>query len=81
MRVTTLGPGYVGGWDDFVLGERAGNALEGANALAVVTQWREFRSPDFEQIRHLRKTAALFDGRNIFDRKCMGPYGVSRTMG
>ena len=42
-------------------------ALEGADALAVVTEWNEYRFPDFERIRALLKEPVLFDGRNIFN--------------
>jgi UDPglucose 6-dehydrogenase len=42
-------------------------ALDGADALAVVTEWKEFRSPDFEAIRTRLKTPAIFDGRNLYD--------------
>jgi UDPglucose 6-dehydrogenase len=42
-------------------------ALEGADALAVVTEWREFRSPDFAAIKAKLKTPAIFDGRNLYD--------------
>jgi len=43
------------------------DALEGADALAVVTEWKEFRSPDFDAIRSRLKTPAIFDGRNLYD--------------
>jgi len=42
-------------------------ALEGADALAVVTEWQEFRSPDFAAIKAKLKTPAIFDGRNLYD--------------
>jgi UDPglucose 6-dehydrogenase len=42
-------------------------ALEGADALAVVTEWQEFRSPDFAAIRERLKVPAIFDGRNLYD--------------
>ena len=42
-------------------------ALEGADALVIVTEWKEFRSPDFEAIRQKLKTPAIFDGRNLYD--------------
>jgi UDPglucose 6-dehydrogenase len=42
-------------------------ALEAADALAVVTEWREFRSPDFAAIKAKLKTPAIFDGRNLYD--------------
>jgi UDPglucose 6-dehydrogenase len=41
-------------------------ALKGADALAIVTEWNEFRRPDFERIRSLMKTPVIFDGRNLF---------------
>jgi len=42
-------------------------ALEAADALAVVTEWREYRSPDFAAIKAKLKTPAIFDGRNLYD--------------
>jgi UDPglucose 6-dehydrogenase len=42
-------------------------ALEGADALAIVTEWQEFRSPDFGAIKARLKTPAIFDGRNLYD--------------
>jgi UDPglucose 6-dehydrogenase len=50
-------------------------ALEGADALAVVTEWQEFRSPDFAAVKAKLKTAAIFDGRNLYDP------AVLKTMG
>jgi UDPglucose 6-dehydrogenase len=51
-------------------------ALEGADALAVVTEWQEFRSPDFEAIRAKLKTPAVFDGRNLYDPAEMKRSGL-----
>jgi UDPglucose 6-dehydrogenase len=51
-------------------------ALEGADALAVVTEWKEFRSPDFEAIRARLKTPAIFDGRNLYDPGEMKRLGL-----
>ena len=42
-------------------------ALDGADALVIVTEWKEFRSPDFVDIRKRLKTPLIFDGRNLFD--------------
>lgn len=42
-------------------------ALRNADALVIVTEWKEFRSPDFDDIRKALKTPAIFDGRNIYD--------------
>ena len=51
-------------------------ALEGADALAVVTEWKEFRSPDFQAIRTRLKTPAIFDGRNLYDPEEMKRAGL-----
>src|SRR5471032_3405334 len=42
-------------------------ALEGADALAIVTEWKEFRSPDFARIAKTLKTPVIFDGRNLYE--------------
>jgi UDPglucose 6-dehydrogenase len=42
-------------------------ALEGADALIIVTEWREFRSPDFDTLKAKLKTPVIFDGRNLYD--------------
>jgi len=49
-------------------------ALDGADALAIVTEWQEFRSPDFDAIRARLKTPVIFDGRNLYD-----PQAVKRS--
>ncbi|MDB5753003.1 MAG: UDP-glucose 6-dehydrogenase [Ramlibacter sp.] len=59
-------------------------ALQGADALAVVTEWLEFRSPDFDALAGALKAKALFDGRNLYDpasvRKAgLAYYGVGRS--
>ena len=51
-------------------------ALEGADALAIVTEWQEFRSPDFGAIREHLKTPALFDGRNLYDPAVVKAQGI-----
>jgi UDPglucose 6-dehydrogenase len=42
-------------------------ALDGADALVIVTEWKEFRSPDFETIKAKLKTPVIFDGRNLYE--------------
>jgi UDPglucose 6-dehydrogenase len=42
-------------------------ALDGADALAIVTEWKEFRSPDFAAIKSTLKEPVIFDGRNLYD--------------
>ena len=51
-------------------------ALEGADALAVVTEWREFRSPDFAALKARLKTPAIFDGRNLYDAAVLKGLGL-----
>jgi UDPglucose 6-dehydrogenase len=52
------------------------DALEGADALAIVTEWQEFRSPDFEAIKARLKTPAIFDGRNLYDPAVVREHGI-----
>ncbi len=51
-------------------------ALEGADALAIVTEWKEFRSPDFDEIRSRLKTPAVFDGRNLYEPAEVRRHGL-----
>ncbi len=51
-------------------------ALEGADALVVVTEWKEFRNPDFDTIKATLKQPLIFDGRNIYDPKLMKLQGI-----
>jgi UDPglucose 6-dehydrogenase len=52
------------------------DALKGADALAIVTEWKIFRSPDFDQIKSLLKSPVIFDGRNLFEPEIMGELGI-----
>jgi UDPglucose 6-dehydrogenase len=52
---------------DLVLCESGDAVLEGADVLAICTEWQEFRSPDFDFIRKKLKTPVIFDGRNLYD--------------
>ncbi len=51
----------------FEITSTALEALKGADALAIVTEWNEFRTPDLEQIKALLKSPVVFDGRNVLD--------------
>ena len=51
-------------------------ALKGADALVLVTEWKEFRQPDFEEIAKLLKHPVIFDGRNQYDKKRLEKYGI-----
>src|ERR1041385_7877119 len=43
------------------------DALKGADALLIITEWNEFRRPNFDTIKQLLKQPVIFDGRNIYD--------------
>ena len=53
--------------ENLTLCETAEQAVENADALAIVTEWREFRSPDFDALKEKLRTPAIFDGRNLYD--------------
>ena len=48
----------------------------GAEALVIVTEWKEFRNPDFDAIKSALKQPLIFDGRNLYDPKLMAMLGV-----
>ena len=50
-------------------------AADGADALAIVTEWQEFRSPDFAALKAKLKTPAIFDGRNLYDPAVLKSLG------
>ncbi len=52
------------------------SALVGADALAIVTEWKEFRSPDFEEMRRRLNKPLVFDGRNLFDPAVVREAGL-----
>jgi UDPglucose 6-dehydrogenase len=51
-------------------------ALEGADALVVVTDWNEYRHPDFERVKRTLKQPVIVDGRNLYDVEKMRELGV-----
>jgi UDPglucose 6-dehydrogenase len=63
--------------DRITLCEKSYDALAGADALAIVTEWNEFREPDFERMRKLLKAPIVFDGRNIYPPEQMRALGFS----
>jgi UDPglucose 6-dehydrogenase len=62
---------------DLVICAHAEEALDGADVLAVVTEWIEFRSPDFDEIRTRLSHPAIFDGRNIYDPQAVTTAGLA----
>ena len=62
---------------DLTLAASAYDAVRGADALAIVTEWKEFRSPDFEQLRELLESPVIFDGRNLYDPHVVERFGLA----
>jgi UDPglucose 6-dehydrogenase len=56
--------------------QKAMDALEGADALIIVTEWKEFRSADLDAIKQRLKTPLIFDGRNLYDPKLVRSQGI-----
>jgi UDPglucose 6-dehydrogenase len=57
--------------------ENAYEVLENADALLLLTEWREFREPDFELIKSKLKTPVIFDGRNQYSKKLMRKFNIT----
>jgi UDPglucose 6-dehydrogenase len=55
----------------------ANEALDSADALVLVTEWQEFRSPDFTEMKTLLASPVVVDGRNVFDPETMRTHGFS----
>ena len=53
------------------------DALDNADALIIVTEWNEFRTPDYKKIRELLKYPVIFDGRNLYDLLKMEELGFT----
>jgi UDPglucose 6-dehydrogenase len=63
--------------EDLVLCESAAEALQGADALVVVTEWKQFRSPDFARLKASLSDAVIFDGRNLYDPAEVEAAGIA----
>jgi len=71
---------------DLILCSTSPEALQGADALAIVTEWQEFRSPDFIFMKETLRVPVIFDGRNLYDPAALSAagfsyYGVGRGQG
>jgi UDPglucose 6-dehydrogenase len=66
-----------GAHDDLVLCDDPWTTLQGADALAVATEWKVFRSPDFARVKAMLKTPVLFDGRNLYDPAMVEDAGLA----
>lgn len=65
----------LAGRDDVSLAARGEEALEGADALLIVTEWKEFRTPDFDAIKAKLKQPVVLDGRNLYEPALMKALG------
>jgi UDPglucose 6-dehydrogenase len=63
--------------DRLVYCDRPYGALEGADGLVIVTEWQEFRNPDFEVMSRLLRERVVFDGRNLYDPKTLTGLGFT----
>ena len=61
--------------DKIIYAQSSYQALENAEALIIITEWNEFRNPDFNKIKSMLKTPLIFDGRNLYDPEKMEDAG------
>jgi UDPglucose 6-dehydrogenase len=62
--------------DKIEIFENGYDALDGADALVILTEWQEFRNPDFELIAKKLKKPVIFDGRNLYDLEVVKRAGI-----
>jgi UDPglucose 6-dehydrogenase len=63
--------------DRLVYCDRRYDAIDSADGLVVVTEWQEFRTPDFHHLKELMKEPVVFDGRNIYDPAVLKQHGFT----
>ncbi len=63
--------------EDLALVEGPYQAVAGADALVLVTEWKPFRSPDFDQLAATLRDPVIFDGRNIYDPDVLAAHGLA----
>lgn len=67
---------YLKNNENVIYCESKYDALKGAEALVLITEWKEFRSPDFYEIKKRLKNPVIFDGRNQYNAKNLAKYGI-----
>lgn len=67
---------YLKGNENITYCDNKYEALQEADALILITEWKEFRSPDFYEIKRLLKESVIFDGRNQYNEKRVKEYGI-----
>ena len=73
----TLASRIYGEQKAVTLCKTAYEAAQGADALMIVTEWKEFRSPDFDRLKELLQAPVIFDGRNLYDPGMAGRFGFT----
>ncbi|MGH8218709.1 MAG: UDP-glucose dehydrogenase family protein [Steroidobacteraceae bacterium] len=68
---------YASQGANVTLCRNAYEAAEGADALAIATEWQEFRSPDFDRLKQILKEPLIFDGRNLYDPSVLARFGFT----
>ena len=63
--------------DRLQLCDSSQDAVTGADALAIVTEWQEFRSPDFELLRDTLADRVIYDGRNLYEPDTAESFGLT----
>jgi UDPglucose 6-dehydrogenase len=66
----------AGGFERVAFADNQMDALAGADALAIVTEWKNFRSPDFDAIKRALSLPLIFDGRNLYEPRTMQNLGI-----
>ncbi|HMY99819.1 MAG TPA: UDP-glucose/GDP-mannose dehydrogenase family protein [Burkholderiaceae bacterium] len=66
----------MAGWAGLSFTDHQQRALQGADALLIVTEWKEFRTPDFEVMREALKDQRVFDGRNLYEPALIRGFGL-----
>ena len=75
--LTVAQTGNIGLGDEIDYADKPMDALDGADALILVTEWNEFRRPDFDAVKEKLRDAVIFDGRNIYSRKTLEAHGFT----
>ena len=63
--------------DGLELCDTANSALEGSDALVIITEWQEFRSPDLDHVKNTLVDPVIFDGRNLYDPSILQTMGIT----
>jgi UDPglucose 6-dehydrogenase len=63
--------------DKLVYGDQPLDVLEGADALAINTEWSEFRNPDFDEMKRRMRGNVIFDGRNLYEPEAIRDRGFA----